>query len=243
MERLCIRFAKEGALKYISHLDLLRTFVRTIRRSGLPVVYSKGFKPRPKMTLAAPLPLGATSTGEYVEFFFQEKMYPEELYDKLAVQLPPGLKLMKAFTVLLDEPPLPSVIEGAFYSYLIPANLPKNLYDNIDNLLQSPEIKVTRNKGRGKAKVVNIRPYIYSIKVNSKETKDGNYLDMLLATGSKGGAKPSEIIELLGFSKDEPYSLHRHNLYLHQGGMFIKPEEIIPPKEGRRIDFGPKDYS
>ena len=229
MHRLGIRFAKEEELKYISHLDLLRTYVRAIRRSRLPISYSQGFKPRPKITLAVPLPLGATSSGEYCDILLQEKVSPEFFGKKLAQQLPPGLRLMKVFDVLLEAPPLPAVIQGALYSYRNPHGLPGDIQEKANKLLQRKEIKVARNKGRGKVIEVDIRPFIYSLKVNCQESKTQASLEMLLATGSKGGAKPSEILKNLGEDNVESYLLHRHSLYLRKDGMFKEPEEIITP--------------
>ena len=62
-------FSKEGDMKFISHLDLLRTFIRALRRAGIPVAYSQGFNHVPRLTFAAPLAVGMEGRNEYLDFF------------------------------------------------------------------------------------------------------------------------------------------------------------------------------
>ena len=73
-----IRFSKTGRARYISHLDLNRTMTRAVRRAGLPIWYTEGFNPKPKITFAAPLSIGTESMCEFMDIRLTEKMPAEE---------------------------------------------------------------------------------------------------------------------------------------------------------------------
>jgi len=73
-QRLRITFAKGETLKYISHLDLARAWERALRRAGVPLAYSQGFNPRPKMAFAAALPVGYTATAEMVDILLEKPL-------------------------------------------------------------------------------------------------------------------------------------------------------------------------
>ncbi len=228
MKRLRVRFAKETELKFISHLDLLRTLVRALRRSGVPVAYSQGFNRKPRVVIAAPLPLGATSTGEYCDIFLEEAVPALDFQAKVAQELPRGLKLLKTFAVPLEEPPLPSLIAAALYRCSMPGGLPLCWTKKIEKLLSCSELIVLRHTRKRGSKKVDLRPFIFSLKIKENGGNNGSFLEMLLATGSMGGAKPSEILSLLGKdNNNELYNLHRSALYFRREGLFREPEELI----------------
>ena len=81
--------------KYISHLDLLRTFTRAIHRANLPVRYSQGFNPHQLITFSLPLALGVTSETEFVDIDFEEGANPREIGESLNKTLPPDIKILR----------------------------------------------------------------------------------------------------------------------------------------------------
>ena len=93
---LRFRYEKRGALSYISHLDVLRTMLKALRRVGLPLAYSEGFSPHPKLTFAAPLPVGQESVCEYLDVRMEEPCDPAEAMAALNATLPEGLCLTAA---------------------------------------------------------------------------------------------------------------------------------------------------
>ena len=82
--------------KYISHLDLLRTFTRSIHRAGLPVRYSQGFNPHQLITFSLPLPIGVTSETEFVDIDFEDTVSGDEIISALNRNLPPDIKILSA---------------------------------------------------------------------------------------------------------------------------------------------------
>lgn len=83
-------------MRYISHLDLMRLFHRALRRAGLPVVITKGFSPRIKMSLTKALKLGVESESEEVLFYLSEKLAPQKFIDAINAKLPDGVKVASA---------------------------------------------------------------------------------------------------------------------------------------------------
>jgi len=94
MQRLRFRFGRGEELKYISHLDLMRLWSRALRRAGLPVAYSEGFSPHPKISLAAPLPIGVTSEAELMDITLWKPVSPHFAMKSLVPRLPRGIDLV-----------------------------------------------------------------------------------------------------------------------------------------------------
>ncbi len=93
---LRFRYTKRGALAYISHLDVLRTFIKALNRAGLPLAYSEGFSPHPKLTFAAPLAVGQESVCEYLDVRLSEHMEPALAMAALNATLPKDLRITAA---------------------------------------------------------------------------------------------------------------------------------------------------
>ena len=93
---LRFRYVKGGALAYISHLDVMRTFMKALHRAGLPLYYSEGFSPHPKLTFAAPLPVGQESVCEYLDVRLSEPYDPADAMTALNATLPEGLRIVAA---------------------------------------------------------------------------------------------------------------------------------------------------
>jgi len=95
-EQYLIKFSKKDSIKFIGHLDLMRTIQRMIKRSALPVEYSKGFNPHINMSIAQPLAVGIYSCGEYMDVYFESETSEEEIIEKLNKSAPLGIKISRA---------------------------------------------------------------------------------------------------------------------------------------------------
>jgi radical SAM-linked protein len=93
MYRINFVFAKKGAMKYISHLDLMRLFTRAMRRAELPMKITEGFSPHPKFSIKRALKLGLESENEEASIVLKERISPENFKDKLQKQLPEGIEI------------------------------------------------------------------------------------------------------------------------------------------------------
>jgi radical SAM-linked protein len=98
VQRIRIRYAKRGRLRFTSHRDFGRAFERAVRRAGVPVAFSSGFSPHPRISYAGASPTGAASEAEYLEIALRERSDPDELRQRLDASLPPGLDVLEAAT-------------------------------------------------------------------------------------------------------------------------------------------------
>lgn len=230
MDRIRFRYACGKELRYLSHLDLLRLFQRAMRRARLPLAYTLGFNPRPKLSLAAPLPVGVTASKEYGEIFLVEPVSPASFRQRLGEQLPKGLTLTGAVVVPVNEPPLASVVNAALYRAAWkssrPAPTDTMLQKALDKLLAQPAIMIRRFGKSGKITRQNIRPYIFSAELLTSGEQDPA-LRLLLQVGSKGGVSPSRFLEQLALKGD--YTGGEHCWCVHRQGLYIYRECLIDP--------------
>ena len=113
--RLRVRFAKTGEMALLSHLDLVRMLERALRRSQLPVSFTGGFHPLPRLQLALALPLGAEADSDWLDLSFTEVVQPEQLMDRLAPLLPQGFALLEAHGVPVKSPALSQMLQSAHW--------------------------------------------------------------------------------------------------------------------------------
>jgi len=111
--RVRVTFSKQGALRYIGHLDLHKLLERSIRRARLPLAYSQGYHPQPKLNLAAALPLGFSSRAEVMDIWLKEDV--EDVVSALQASVPPGLTILSAAQVDDREPSLQTQVIAAEY--------------------------------------------------------------------------------------------------------------------------------
>ncbi|MDA7432690.1 TIGR03960 family B12-binding radical SAM protein [Synechococcus sp. AH-601-N23] len=119
-ERICrlrIQFAKTGSMALLSHLDLMRLLERALRRSGLPISFTGGFHPLPRVQIALALPLGAEADGEWMDMEFTEALDPLQLQQGLQPLLPPGITLLTVAEVPVSSPSLSQEIRAAVWSF------------------------------------------------------------------------------------------------------------------------------
>lgn len=188
-QRFRIYFSKTEQMRFTSHLDLVLTWERTFRRAGLPLSYSEGFSPRPVMNMAAPLPLGFTSTGEIGDFWLSEILSLSKFHPDLKKSLPPGL-LIQEIEVIEDiySPKLPTLVTAASYSIILDAKHP-GLPGKIENLLNSSRIIRDR-----KGKTYDLRPLIQELNCDNSSTSK---FQMTLAALPGATGRPDEILAAL----------------------------------------------
>ena len=113
VQRLRLRFTKEGDAALLSHLDLLRLLGRALRSAAVPVSFSAGFHPLPRLQVGHALPLGVDGGGELLDLELAEAVPPEALINALQPRLPTGIRLLTAQEVPLGQKSLAQLLEGA----------------------------------------------------------------------------------------------------------------------------------
>jgi radical SAM-linked protein len=203
---LRIAFAKGEEIKYISHLDLMRLWERTLRRARAPLAYSSGFNPRPKIAIAAALPVGYTSQGEVMDIVLERCISPYNFAKSLAPHLPPGLKLLSAEEVYPKLPSLQSQVRAAEYRVTVAWDGSREeMEGKLRGLLSAKQLLCQRQ-----GKDYDLRPLIEDLWVEGKEP-EGWALGMRLRAGDQGAGRPDEVLEALGLT-EEPYAVRRERL-------------------------------
>ncbi|MEG5036750.1 TIGR03960 family B12-binding radical SAM protein [Microcoleus sp. AT3-D2] len=127
-QRLRVWFGKVGDMALVGHLDLIRLFDRVVRRADLPISFTGGFHPNPRISLANALPLGVTSTGEIADFELTESIDIESFREKLAAKLPENIPIYKVESIDLKDPSANQLLEAA--EYVITVALGGSLTEN-----------------------------------------------------------------------------------------------------------------
>lgn len=180
------RFARHGAVSYIGHLDLMNLFGRTVRKTGLPILYSQGFNPRPEMVFALPLGVGIHTEGDYVDISMSVPVKPEEFIEKMTPLLPDGLEIVSV--VYKDEPKesLMSVVTHA--KYALEAS---GITECVKKLMPMEVIEVDK-KAKGKIVTNDIRPQILEL-CEDESTPDR--VVMVVSAGSSSNLRPESVLQ------------------------------------------------
>ena len=115
-----IKYSKSGLIKFIGHLDTVRAFIRALRCSGLPLRFSEGFSPHPKVSFGPALPLGFSSDCEYLDVELTQKVSVETISEKVAPNLPHGLQIEEAALLSFRPSSLSKIIDHASYQITLP---------------------------------------------------------------------------------------------------------------------------
>ncbi|CCH28744.1 TIGR03936 family radical SAM-associated protein [Actinosynnema sp. NPDC047251] len=162
MQKLRLRYAKRGRLRFTSHRDIARTFERALRRAGVPMAYSQGFSPHPKVSWVGAAPTGVASEAEYVEVQVVERLDPDALRTALDAVLPPGLDVLEV--VQAAGGTLPERIEASSWQVELPGVSPDRLAEAVAAFLAADVVEVERLTKDGK-RVIDVRPAVVSAAV------------------------------------------------------------------------------
>jgi len=193
LARFRIAFSKLEAMRFTGNLDLHRTWERLLRRAGLPLAYSEGFRPHPRISLASALSLGCTSRGELIDVWLERAIEPSEVVAALRRAAPPGLDIAEAWPVDLSSPALPTLVSASEYAVDLPEGTDgAALQARVDRLLAAASLPRER---RGKA--YDLRPLIESLEVDRTDPA-GVLLRMRLAAREGATGRPEEVLQTLG---------------------------------------------
>lgn len=223
MNRIRVAYRQDGPARFVSHLDILRAFERAARRAELPLAYTEGFNPRPRLTFAAPLPVGMTGAQELVDIDLTRDMLPEDLVASLANQMPDGLVVLKGRKVPAGGGALMSLLDRAVYTARggLNENTPANELDKrIESLLNCGEVFVERRTGKG-FKRKDIRPGIRRL-VWKSIAGEIEFL-MELQSGSRGNVRPDEVFIALA----EVLPLQPHRFMVCRTAMLARDGRLL----------------
>ena len=225
-------------MRFTSHLDLMRTWERALRRSGLPLAFSQGHHPHIKMSFGPPLPLGYRSRAEVFDL---ELSRPPavDLAERLGEVLPDGLRLIEFRPILFKTPSLMSQLEGASYrvrfprSFLAQAGVPPEellgvLSARSRELLARDSV-VVRRESEDKVREFDARPSMAALHAHDEEAPA--VLDLHLRFTARAQARPDDVVALL-FPGSDPRTVdvERTMLWVEHGDDRLDPMQLLTPR-------------
>lgn len=235
MYKIRIRFTKTAYMKFISHLDLMRMMERTMRRCQVPLSFSQGFNPHPKISFATALALGISSEGEYMDIEIDEKIDLEGFKENMNKEFPEGISILQCKYIDIKRKSLMALVEYSTYVVRCPIAhdvSKETLNGAIDSFMKQDDLliyKTVKKKNREMEKEVNIRPMIHHMQVVSNDSKQF-LLKTIVATGSNGNLKPEILLQKFRENTNIPIiieniRIHRLDLLTLENNQFVTPFE------------------
>jgi radical SAM-linked protein len=205
-----ITYTVDGPLRYVSHLEQVRVWERAIRRAGLPLAYSGGFTPHPRLQVALPLPLGFASEAEWLDLWLEQPVEPERIVQALTRTLPEGLAIRSIEEVPPGAPPLPAQVVAAGYAVTVETMVPADeIRRRIEELLAAETLPRER---RGRP--YDLRPLILDLQL--EEARAGEcVLRMLLSAREGATGRPEEVLDALGLA-DGFFRVTRRGIFVQE---------------------------
>ena len=207
--RVRITFSKAGAMQYVGHLDLHRSWERTFRRSFLPLEYSQGFHPQPHLNLACALPVGFTSQCELLDAWLEQVIPLSKVREAIATALPPGLEILALENIDLRSPALQTQVQSAIYVISFLDDIP-DLHDRLQRLISAQHLPRLRRK-----KPYDLRPLIEAATLGSLNATGKSILRVQLAARDGATGRPEEFLAEMGVKFQDTH-VHREILILNR---------------------------
>jgi len=226
---LRIKYAKTANGRFLSHLDLLRTMERAFRRAGLPLAFSEGYNPHPRISYASALAVGVTSEGEYLDVELREEVPLALIRQRLDSAMPPAVKVLAVKRLAGKGESLTALVNMARYSVITKPPQPisaQEVRQAVARTLSEPAFWVVREGKKGKRRV-EIKQGVFSLRAEPR----GELLvmEMDVRTGSEGNVKPEEVVDMLAIvgniSPGEVLSVHRIGLFIRDDQGIKSPVE------------------
>ena len=194
VQRFRVLFRKGERVRYISHLDVLRFWERAIRRAELPLSYSQGFTPHPKLAFASPLPLGFMSEAEVMDVTLDERIEPQEFRARLLPETTEDLSVVGISEIALSTlPPQAAILWADYRVDLVDAN-PEQVGAAVAGFVDCSDFPWTEEK-KERSKTYNLRAAVASLEVVAVD--GGVRLTMRLQADAALTARPDQLLEAI----------------------------------------------
>ena len=212
MQRLRIRFCRGVAIQFISHLDIIRLWQRALHRAEIPLSYSEGFNPHPRISLAVPLAIGVTSEAELMDILCTKWVSPHWFSAAVSQQLPPGIEILQVYPINSNQSSLQSQVRYAEYKVEVETEKePKDIESGLSSLLSAEHLPWQHQRDTG------IRSYDLRVLIDNLRLIDWHRpyctIEMRLRCDNSGSGRPEQVTAALGFAH-YPQSMHRTKLIL-----------------------------
>ncbi|MCW5315227.1 TIGR03960 family B12-binding radical SAM protein [Nostoc sp. KVJ3] len=223
-QRLRVWFGKQGDMALVSHLDLIRLFDRVVRRAGLPIAFTGGFHPMPRISVATALALGATSSGEIADFELTLPVDIDTFREKLVREMPTDIPIYNVEQIDLKTPAATQLLETAEYLITVAAleeTKPIQWQNWIDTIKAKDELWYEHTTKSGKSQLINLRDRLFELELVENYNCIAESISVIRYVGSyrQDGflLRPEQIMFMLGTVASGEFQLlhiHRNRLIL-----------------------------
>ncbi len=212
MYHLRLKFKRGEEVKFISHLDMVRLWQRALHRADIPLAYSQGFTPHPRISLAAPLALGLTSQAELMDIVTTRLVSPHFFTAAMSQQLPPGIAIEQVLPISPTQPSLQSQVRYAEYRVEVQTDkAEKDIQATLTKLLAAESLPWQHRRDTG-VRRYDLRALIDDLWLIDCQPPNCT-LGMRLRCGNSGSGRPEQVALALEFSRP-PISIHRTKLIM-----------------------------
>ncbi len=215
-----VRYAKEGRLRFVSHLDLLRTIPKVFRRAKVRLAYSAGFHPKPKLSFGPALAVGLESRAEYLDFESPERLDPGEFLARMNAVCPPGLAFLD-MRPAQGEKAVSEAVRQARYDARLAAPPSPPVLARLARAVAGDEILITRTR-KGESETVPLGPQLRGLTWDEA----GN-VSLTLALDAGATLRPVEVLEGILGEAAAGARVSRSELWVERGGQLVTP--LAPP--------------
>ena len=228
MNKLRLKFTKNGPIKFIGHLDVMRYFQKAIRRAEIDIKYSEGFSPHQILSFAQPLSVGATSDGEYLDMTVNSMVSAQDIMDRLNLAMNEGIRITAITELDPKEEKAMTLSEAARYSIGFRKGGEPD-FDWIEAFSDylSKETLPAMKKTKSGEKEIDMKPMIFEYSFDKEKSK----VSLLLAMSSSATLKPALLFEYFfrSLGRDfDPVHLDIHRIDIYRGGSDEKGAFIEP---------------
>jgi len=227
--RYLIKFTKESEIKFIAHLDLMRTIQKGVRRTGLPAQYSRGFNPHMAVSIAQPLSVGVYSSGEYMDLILLEEVDEEEILEKLNATSAQGIEFLEVSKILEEEntkklPQGMALIDACRYTIKIIYKDTKVLENELNSLLEEKEWTTIKKSKKGEREV-DIKSLVYEFEFSIKDEE--LVINSLIQSGSREHLSANLLISYIkertsNINEDAFVDVKREEMY------YLMDDKLVP---------------
>ena len=220
--KIRIKFRKYGVMRFIGHLDIMRYFQKAMRRANIDIAYSEGFSPHQIMSFAAPLGVGVTSDGEYLDIEVHTTKSTEASIKALNAVMVDGIEIVEYVALRDGAHKAMAAVAAADYAVYFKEKqdfAPQEIRDGIAQYCENRSVIEVTKQTKKSERVIDIKPLIYQFQPYEKEGKNGFFLR--LCTGSTDNIKPELVLEdfYRFFGKVyDPCNMQIHRIEVYETG-------------------------
>jgi len=218
-----VEYEKGPAIRYLSHLDMVRLWERMLRRSNLPLQLTQGFNPHLKISLGTVLPVGLWGKREYLDMETEEDISPAELYSRLEEAAPPGIKVRRVKRLSRESPSLMAAVNTSAYRITYHRMLEERVRNSVQGMERASAILITRPKDQ---REVDVKPGI--VRLSCIPADDEFILETLVNTGNQDAVRFPELVLALaefGMDRESIIDYWREANYIRTNGKLTDPLE------------------